>query len=106
MGDTVAIKKRRPGANPYADLAKDDAYTFILDEPGRREDGSPIEIGDTLQRVHNTADGGRYFEVVAIHLDGAVVETRYLGRFREVYPDAPDHGEPYRRAALQKDGER
>lgn len=106
MGDTVAIKKRRHGANPYADLAKGEAYTFILDEPGHREDGSPVEIGDTLQRVHSTADGGRYFQVVAIHHGGQVVETRYLGRFREVYPDAPDHSEPYRRASEERDRKR
>lgn len=106
MADTVAIKKRAPRANPYADLAKGEAYTFILDEPGRREDGAPVEIGDTFQRVHDTADGGRFFEVVAIHQGGQVVETRYLGRFREVYPDAPDHSEPYRRACEEPDRKR
>lgn len=106
MGDTVAIKKRAPRANPFAELVKGDPYTFILDEPGRREDGSPVEIGDWFQRVHNTADGGRFFEVAAIHKGGQVVETRYLGRFREVYPDAPDHTETYRLACLELDRKR
>jgi hypothetical protein len=98
MPDTVEIKKRRKGANPYADLAIGDPYTFLLDEPGLRDDGTPVEVGDTIQRVHNTADGGRYFEVVAIHQGGQVFETRYLGRFAEVFPNAPDQSGPYRRA--------
>lgn len=101
MTGTITIQKRVPGENPYAGLAIGDAYTILRAEPIRCGDGAPVKAGDMVQLVHSTADGGRFFEVVAIHA-GSIYETRYIGSFCEVFPDAPDHSGPYRRLVEER----
>lgn len=93
MPDTVSIEKR--SGNPYRDLVRGDAWTIIRDEPIRCEDGAPVKPGDMIQLVHSTADGGRFFEIAAVHA-GSIYETLYLGSFCEVFPDARDHSGPMR----------
>lgn len=100
MAETVAIQKRIPGENRFVDLVIGDPWTIIRSEPIQNERG-PAEIGDIIQLVHSTDDGGRYFEVAAVY-SGSIYETRYIGSFCEVFPDAPDHSGPYRRAVEER----